>query len=182
MTRSLRVWLAVIALLTGAVLLACSGGDNGDDNGDGNGDSEQPTATLEVADPDGDGTGNGDVGPSGDTLDDVPLPSGAKETASGSFSSTEIPFFVPDQDFDAGAYTSIDFTQYEVDDSPDTVIAFYKDKLGSWDEVFVFSSDSDGEETGFGVWTRDDDRRVVWVAASTVDGVTELMVIVGSLD
>ena len=144
MTRSLRVWLAVIALLTGAVLLACGGGDNG-----------------------------------GDTLDDVPVPGGATETASGSFSSSEIPFFVSEPDFDADAYTNIDFTQYEVDASPEAVIDFYQDELGDWKEVFVFS---DGAQTGVGVWTRDDGQRALWVNVSTVDGVTELIVIVGSLD
>ena len=144
MTRTLRVWLAVIALLTGTVLLACSGGGGG-----------------------------------GNTLDDVPLPSGAIETASGSFSSAEIPFFVSEPDFDAEDYTNIDFTQYEVDASPEAVIDFYQDELGDWKEVFVFSG---GAVTAIGVWTRDDGQRAVWINATTVDGVTELIVIVGSLD
>ncbi len=192
MVTSTRAWLVIIALFAGLLVVACGGDDNGDKNGNG----EEPAATATVGDEDtGDGNGmeeatateegdtadengNGDGG--GASLGDIPVPSGADETGSGSFSSSDIPFFVPGDEVDPEAFTSIEYKEYDVDDSPEAVIDFYRDELSDWDEVWVFSG-GDGEDSGgFGVWTTDGGRTAVWVGTSALDGGTDLIVIVGT--
>ena len=184
MASTLRLLLVVGALLAGTLAAACGGDDNGD-----NGDADQPTATEQLdgdttpADgdqtPTGDGDGNGDGGSS---FGDLPLPSGADETSSGSFSSSDIPFFVPDEEFDAEAFTNLEYKQYSVDGSPAEAIDFYKEELGDWEEVFVFSGGAEGDEGGFGVWTRDGGTTAVWIGASILDDGTDLIVILGTAD
>lgn len=178
MSTTWRGMLIVGAMVAGIGLSACTGdGDsderrNGDDaptatevvdGDDGNG-PEAPTATRVVDDNDGD--------------DSVPVPDGADETSSGSYSSGEIPIFVPDPDFDADAFTNIEYKSYTVDDTPEDVIDFYRDRLSDWDDVFVFSGGAAGGDAGFGVWTKDD--RAIWVSATSVGGETQLLVISGS--
>jgi hypothetical protein len=179
MASSFRLGLVIVALLAGSLAFACGGGGNGDDDDDG----EQPTATAEVEDQDADedeDAGEDDGGDAGaEAFGDIPIPAGASETSSGSWSGS-IPFAVPNADVDPEAFTAIEFKQYDVDDSPEDVIAFFQDELDGWDEVFVFSGGAAGEEGGFGVWTRDDGRAAVWVAASIVDDATELLVILGT--
>lgn len=107
------------------------------------------------------------------------MPAGADETGSGSWSGT-IPFVVPGDEVDPEAFTSIEFKEYEVAASPENVIDFYSDELDGWDEVFVFSGGADGDEGGFGVWTRDNGQAALWIGANAVDGQTELVVILGT--
>jgi hypothetical protein len=185
MLNSARIWLVAAALLAGLLMAACGGGDNGD-----NGNGEEPAATATAGDMDNGGgaeatvpasdEGNGGSDGGGEAFADVPVPSGADETGSGSFSSSDIPFFVPGDEVDPEAYTSIDYKEYDSSDSPEDIIAFYKDELSDWDEVFVFSGGDAGDEGGFGVWTRDDGREAVWVGASISDGTTDLILIVGA--
>ncbi len=183
MASSWRWLLAVVVLLVGAVAFACDGGD---DNGDENGDQPTEEATVEDGDDateeptpeDGDDADGG--GDSDEVFEDVPIPDGAELTDSGSWSGT-IPFAVG-ADVDVETFTTVEFRVYEVDGSASDIIEFYRDNMGGWDEVMVFSGGLTDEEGGFGVWTRDDGNTAAWIAAAETDGVTELTVIVGWSD
>jgi len=187
MVNSMRIWLVVAALLAALLMAACGGGDG--DNGDADGD--EPTATVPAGDEDTDegdatateeveGDEGGDGNGGGEAFGDIPIPSGADETGSGSFTSSDIPFFVPGDEVDPEAFSNIEYREYETDASPEEVMDFYRDELGDWDEVFVFSGGDAEDEGGFGVWTRDGGRAVVWIGVSTLDGATDLIVIVGA--
>ncbi len=181
MMGSLRLWIVVWALLASALLVACGGGGNG---GDDNGTTDQPEATAPIDDEDADDEGDADDDESvdsGDGFGDVPVPAGADETGSGSFSGN-LPFMIPGGDVDPDAFTTLEFKEYEVDQSPEEVIDFYRDEMDGWDEVFVFSGGSDGDESGVGVWVRDEGQTAVFVSAARDDGTTVLTVIRGSVD
>ena len=136
------------------------------------GDGEEPQ--------DGDtggGDGGGAVEPGeGEAFADVPLPEGADEISTASFSGSEAAGLIPPgADVDVEQYTEVVYKVYEVEGSPEDVINFYKDRRGDWDEAFAFSS----EEGGLIVWTRDDGARTVWIATSgAIDGTgaTDLLI------
>lgn len=191
MTKSWRTWMAAIALVAAVTLVVACGGDD-DDGGDG---GDDPTATTEVtdggddatatqeADPtaeDGDGGGDGETG--GDAFEGVPVPAGAEEEASGEFSSSQIPFVVPDSDFDADSYGTIEYKSYAFDGSAVAALDFYSDEFSDWDEVFKFSGAGEGGEGAFGVWTRNDGAEAVWIGTASSDGGTALTVIHATTD
>lgn len=124
---------------------------------------------------------DGDVDAGGEAFDDVRVPAGADETGSGEWSGT-IPGLVPGQGADPGDYTSIEFKEYEVDDSPSDIVEFFRKELKDWDEGFVFSGGEEGDEGGVGIWTRDDDQVAVWILVSSSNGGSDLVVIRGSTD
>ncbi len=186
MASSWRWWLVIAALL-GAMMLAACGGD--DEGTNGNGPTDEGVATTQPADgavedgngeEDGDG-GNGGVDAGGDAFDDVPVPGGADETGSGQWSGS-IPGLIPGQGPDVGEYESIEFKEYEVDDSPSDVIDFYQDEMGGWEEIMVISGGADDEEGGFGMWMRNDGDEFISVGVSASDGGTDLVIIRGSTD
>ncbi len=184
MIGSLRLWIVVWALLASALLVACNGGS--DNGGDDNGITEQPEATAPIDDEDADADDEGDADDdeavdSVDGFDDVPVPSGADEIGSGSFSGN-LPFGIPGGDVDPEAFTTLEFKEYEVDQSPEEVIDFYRDEMDGWDETFVFSGGSDGDEAGVGVWVRDEGQTAIFVSAARDNGTTVLTVIRGSVD
>jgi len=177
-------WLLVIpVVLAGMLLAAC--GDDGDEPS-APGPADEGVATVEPAEDgivdeeptDEDGA---EVEAGGDVFDDVPAPAGAREMESGEWSGS-IPGLVPGIGAEPGDFTTIEFQQLEVDDSPSDVIEFYKDNLEGWNEEFVFSGGADGDEGGIGVWTRDDGRVAVWITAGRSDGVTEVVIIRGTAD
>lgn len=194
MVTSTRVWLVIIALFAGLLVVACGGDDNGDEDGNGG----EPAATATVGDEDaddGNGNGmeeatdtedgdaadeNGDGNGDGESLGDIPVPSGADETGSGSFSGSDIPFFAPGDEIDPEAFGSVEYREYEVDSSPEEVMDFYRDALSDWDEVWVFTGGDAEDEGGFGIWTTDGGQAAVWIGVSTLDGGTDLIVIVGA--
>ncbi len=156
MTGSWRWLLVVAALLIGAFAFAC--GDDG--NGDGDGDAD------------------GDAG--GDAFEDVPLPEGAKEGETLTFTGLEIDAFVPfDTGVDSETLGEITAKNYEVDGSPGDVLEFYEDNRGDWNEAFGFTAD----EGGILVWTKGDDQ-VLWILTSegADSGTTELVVMFGQGD
>ena len=106
----------------------------------------------------------------------VPVPAGANEKDRGNVGA--LPFGVPGSTVDPAAFTSLEFRTYEVDNAPEDVIDFYHGELDGWEEISALSV---GGETGggFGVWTRGDDT-ALWVGARPKNGVTELIVILGS--
>ena len=177
MVRSLRLWLVMVALLTSALAFAC-----GDGNGDGGGSAEEPTATAPAAGGDNTPATSEDT-PVGDTdtgaFSDVPVPSGAEETDSGTFTGA-IPFAVPSGDIDQDAFTTLEFKEYTLGGTPEEAVQFYRDGLDGWDEVYVFTGGASGSEGGFGVWTRDDGQTALWIGASDVAGETQLVVILGT--
>ena len=182
MSISWRWWVVVPAVLAGALLAAC-GGDDGEPSD--TGPTDEGVATVQPAE---DGTveetpeeGDGGVEAGGDAFEDVPVPSGANETASGTWSGS-IPGLVPGEGTDPGDFTNLEYKQFEVDDSPDEIINFYRGELSGWEEGFVFSGGEEGSEGGVGVWTRDDGRVAIWISASRSDGATDLVVIRGSAD
>lgn len=186
MASSWRWWLVIAALL-GAMMLAACGGD--DEGTNGNGPTDEGVATTQPADgavENGDGEedgngGDGGVEAGGDAFDNVPVPSGARETGSGQWSGS-VPGIVPGQGAEPGDYSSIQYKEYEVDGSPGDIIDFFQNELDGWDEAFVFSGGEEGDEGGVGVWTRDDGAEAVWVTASSSDGGSDLVIIHGSSD
>lgn len=182
MIGSLRLWLVVWAIVASALLVACGGdSDNGGDDG---GTTEQPEATAPIDGGDAQDGGDADDGESADSGDgfgDVPVPAGADETGSGSFSGN-LPFLIPGGDIDPGAFTTLEFKEYEVDQSPEEVINFYRDAMDDWDEVFDFSGGSDGDQTAVGIWARNEGQTAVFVTATRDDGTTVLTIVRGSVD
>lgn len=183
MSISWRWWLVVPAVLAGMLLAAC-----GDDNGEPS-DTGPSDEAAETAEPAEDGMvdeeepadEDGGVEAGGDAFEDVPVPSGANETASGQWSGS-IPGLVPGQGTDPEQFTSLEFKEYEVDDSPSEIIDFYRGELSGWDEGFVFSGGEAGDEGGVGVWTRDDGRVAIWISANASDGGSDLVVIRGAAE
>jgi hypothetical protein len=179
MRSYLRFFLIAAAVAATIAFAACSDSGNDDDGGDGN----QPVATEDTSDGSSDDenvpTEDSDDGSSGSSSGDIPVPDGASEQGSGTYSGSQIPFVVPNADFDADAYGEVEWTLYELDDSPSDVIEFYRDEFGDWDEVFSGFAGSDGEEGGYGVWTSDDGNTAVWLGVSASGGSTQLTLVVG---
>lgn len=190
-------WWVVVPVILGGMLLAACGGDGDDEEASDTGPSEDGVVATEQADEgmmdeepsdddmmdeesmdDGDG---GDMGAGGDAFEDVPVPSGADEVSSGEWSGS-IPGAVPGIGADPETFTSVEFKEYEVDASPSDVINFYRDNLSGWNEEMALSTGSGDEEGGFGVWTRDDGQKALWITAGTSDGATDLIVLVGATE
>jgi hypothetical protein len=185
-----RLLLVTAVVMFGAAfVVACD-----DDGGDG---GDEPTATTEeeatdegdddeatdTPEDEGDATeedGDGDGGGSGATsIDDLPEPDDAEETASGSWSGT-VPFFDPSGSVDADAYGQLDYKEYDTGMSSEEVIDFYKDAFSDWDEVYVLTGGAAGEAGGFGIWTTNDSDTVAWIGTSEGSDTTTVTVIVGS--
>jgi hypothetical protein len=175
-----RLWLVVGVLALGAFAVAC------DDDGDGGGDA---TATEEATTEDGD---NGDAdatdtpedgsdatddsGSSGSA--DVPLPDGAAEESSFTYSGSQLPFAVPSESgVDASTFGEVTVKSYTVDGTPEDIVNFYKDNQGDWEEAYALTT-SDG---GLLLWTMEDGQQAAWIvtAAGSDEGTTSLTVATG---
>lgn len=181
MFKSIRLWFMLLIILGGLGIAAC-GSDNKDDK------DKDPTATAAAGvTPDDGGTtpedggntpddsGNGD---GAGAFGDIPVPDGADETDSGTFSGAQVPFIDPSGSVDASTFGDIQYKTYETSDSAESVINFYSDELSGWDEVYKSSAAG----AGAGLWTRNDGNRVLSVSASEADGTTTVLVYVGSAD
>lgn len=170
----LRLWLIIGAILAGALFVACGGDDDGDDTGDG----EEPTATTSVEEePTEEATveeGGGDVEPGADeAFANVPLPEGASEDFTATYSGSEASGLIPPgADVDVGEYNEVTFKSYTVDGAAEDVLNFYKDRQGDWEEAYSFSS----ADVGVLVWTRDGGARAVWISVGEADGSTQLAI------
>ena len=178
MTKHLHLWLAAAALVTALLLVACGGDDGGDAatptaGATADGDEGEPTVepTAEGGDTDGAGA-----------FEDIPVPDGADEQASGSFTSDQIPFVVPNPDFDASAFANIEYRQYSVEGTADELLDFYDGELADWEEVYKFSGAGADGAGAFGVWTRSDGAEALWAGFSEAGGTTQLVLIRGTSD
>jgi len=178
--KHIRLWM-ILAVALGSVLVFACGGDSKDDTGD------EPTtaaATSDGSSPTDDGSSPTDDGSSdnGDgAFGDIPVPDGADEIDSGTFSGAQFPVIDPSGSVDASTFSDIEYKTYETSDSAESVIEFYSDELSGWDEVYKFSAGSgDAGAGGFGIWTRNDGNQALWVTASEADGTTTVTVLLGS--
>lgn len=184
-----RIWLAILALAGGALLMACS--DSKDDDDGNGGDGPTATESADEGDETPDDSGNGDGANTPDdsgngngdgAFDDIPVPDGADEVDSGTYSGAQVPIIDPSGSVDASTFGDVQYRTYETSDSGESVINFYSDQLSGWDEKYKLSGGS-GEGSGaFGIWTKDDGRTALWVGASEIDGNTTVVVILGSAD
>ncbi|MEX2160160.1 MAG: hypothetical protein WEB04_12235 [Dehalococcoidia bacterium] len=185
MFKSMRLWFMLLIIVGGLGIAAC-GSDDKDDK------DKDPTATAAagVTPADGDSTpvdggntpddsGNGGGDGNGDgALGDIPVPDGASEVDSGTFSGGQFPVVDPSGEIDASAYGDIEFKTYETSDSAESVVDFYSGELSGWDEVYKFSSSG----VAIGIWTRDDGNQALWVSAAEAEGTTTVAAWVGSTD
>ena len=180
-----RLLLVVGVLALGAFVVAC------DDDGDGGGDD--PTATAEETTEDGDAEAtdtpedgeedpteeDGDGGSSGSS--DVPLPDGAEEESSLTYSGSQLPFPIPSESgVDASTYGEVTVKTYTVDGSPEDIVDFYKGNQGDWEEVYGVTT----SEGGLLLWTMDDGQQAAWIvtAPGSDDGTTSLTVASGHVE
>ncbi|MGB2694538.1 MAG: hypothetical protein WBD55_05050 [Dehalococcoidia bacterium] len=176
-------WL-LVAMALGATIAFGACGDSNNDTSDEKTD-EQPVATDDTSSDGSSDNGNQDGGNAdsgGNGSDEVPLPDGADEQGSGTYSSSQIPFPVFNEDFDSEVFGTVEWKLYEVEQSAADVISFYQGEFSDWDEVFVSTAGAEGNEGGFGVWTTDDGRRAVWVGVGESGGSTQMTLIVGNAD
>lgn len=184
MKKILALLLIVTALVAGAALVACGGGDDKDgkdtpvaqETKEGNGGEETPAAKATKED--GGDAENGD-GDSGGSVGDMPVYPGAKEVTSGEWSGSEAPIPGIGGGANPSDYGTVKYGMYETDDSPDDVFNWYKDKMGGWKEEWIMSSSGEGAGS-IGVWSKDDGKTSGWVTVSEDAGTTSLMIMTGS--
>lgn len=176
-----RLWLVVGVLALGAFVVAC------DDGGDGGDATATEEATTEATSDDGGGADatdtpedssnpTDDSGGSGSS--DVPLPDGANEESSFTYSGSQLPFPVPSESgVDASTYGEVTVKTYTVDGTPEDIVNFYKDNQGDWEEVYGVTT-ADG---GLLLWTMEDGQQAAWIvtAAGSDEGTTSLTVATG---
>jgi hypothetical protein len=179
MFKSIRLWFMLLIIVGGLGIAAC-----GSDDKDATATTAADTTPEDGAGttPDGgntpDDSGNGG---SDGAFGDIPVPDGADEVDSGTFSGAQVPFIDPSGSVDASTFGDIQYKIYETSDSAESVIEFYSDELSGWDEAYKFSGGAgDAGAGGFGIWTKDDGQTALWVGASEADGTTSVTVIVGS--
>jgi hypothetical protein len=176
--------LMVLAVLSlgGLFAVACEEDDDGDSSptatesdretpsgGETPSDGETPDDGAEPTEAD-----DGD-GASG-SLDDIPVPEGATEDGSGTYTADQIPFVDPGGTIDPGALANIQWRTYDVSQNSDAVLDFYQNELTDWDEIYVLSTGP----AKFGIWSRSDNDEVLWVGTTDVGQGTELILIHGS--
>lgn len=182
MKRGLTFILIVFALFAGALAVSCGGGD---------GDEKQPVAaeTREADDQaketpaakptepkDGD-----EEQDSGGPVQGVPIYPGAKRISSGEWSGSEMPIPMVGAPTNPEDYEKVTFAMYEVDDSPNDVFEWYKDKMSGWKEEWTFSGgDEDTGTAGIGVWTKDGGKTAAWVMVSEDGETTSLVIATGT--
>ncbi len=148
--------------------------------GDGDGTTPTTEATTEEGngDPTVEPTSDGSDDSGAGSFDDVPLPEGAEERDSGSFTSDQI----PNADFDTGAFTTIEYREYNVDGTPEELLAFYSGELSDWTEVYKLDVEATGGAVAFGVWTRNDGAEALWAGASPDGESPQLVLILATSD
>ncbi len=175
MFKVIRLWFMLLVIVGGLGIAACGGDD------DDNGDESAATAAADDTPADG-GNGNGedtpeDGGGNGDgAFGDIPVPDGANEIDSGTFSGGQFPIADPNGSVDASTYGDIEYKTYETSDSAESVIDFYAGELSGWEEVYKTSSSG----VAIGIWTRDGNDQALWVSASGAGGTTTVGVWTGS--
>ncbi|MEX1254709.1 MAG: hypothetical protein WEE64_10245, partial [Dehalococcoidia bacterium] len=143
-----------------------------EDGGDGDADA---TDTLEDGEEDPTEE-DGDGGSSGSS--DVPLPDGANEESSLTYSGSQLPFPIPSESgVDASTFGELTVKTYTVDGSPEDIVDFYKDNQGDWEEAYGVTT----SEGGLLLWTMDDGQQAAWIvtAPGSEDGTTSLTVASG---
>jgi hypothetical protein len=172
MTRYLRMLMVLAVLALGGLsAVACEEDDDGD---------ASPTATEgsdgETPDDGAEPTEEDDGDGASGSFDDVPVPDGATESETGTFSSDQIPFVDPGGSIDPGAYGNIEWRTYDTAMSSEEVLNFYESELSDWDEVFKL----DTGPGAFGIWSRDNGDEVLWVGTTDIGEGTELILIHGT--
>jgi len=165
--KILALLLIVTALVAGAALVACGGGDDKDKD-----EKATPVAqeTKEAENGDGD---------SGGSLEDIPIYPGAKKVTSGEWSGADAPLPGIGGGENPSDYGTVKYGMYETDDSPDEVFNWYKDKMSGWKEEWIMSSSGEGAGS-IGVWSKDDGKTTGWVTVGEEGGTTSLTIMAGS--
>ena len=109
-------------------------------------------------------------------MDDIPVPEGATEDGSGTYTADQIPFVDPGGTIDPGALANIEWRTYDVDLNSEAVLDFYATELTDWDEVYKVNVGP----AGSGIWTRNDGDEVLWVGTTDIGEGTELLLIHGT--
>jgi hypothetical protein len=177
--------LLVLAVLTfgGLLAAACEEEEDGDSSPTATEGTDGGTPvdgeTPAVGETPGDGAEPTDDGGGGSgSFDDIPVPDGATESESGTFSADQIPFVDPGGNVDPGAYSNIEWRTYDVDMNSEAVLDFYESELSDWDEVFKL----DSGPGAFGIWSRNNGDEVLWVGTTDLGEGTELLLIHGTAD
>lgn len=183
MKRGLTFILLISLLFAGALAVSCGGGD---------GDEEEPVAAeTREADDDQEAPADAETkeapqakptkAENGESLESVPVYPGARRVSSGEWSGSEMPIPMVGAPTDPEDYEKVTFAMYEVDDPPNDVFEWYKDKMGGWKEEWTFSGgDEDTGAAGIGVWTKDGGKTAAWVMVSEDDEVTSLVIATGT--
>jgi hypothetical protein len=182
--KVLVLFLIVTALVAGAALVACGGGDKNkeekttpvaQETKEGNGGEETPTAKETPAAEATKEEGGG----GGDSLGDIPVYPGATKITSGEWSGSEAPIPAIGGGENPSDYGTVKYGMYETGDSPDEVFNWYKDKMSGWKEEWIMSSSGEGAGS-IGVWSKDDGKTAGWVTVSAEGGKTSLTIMAGT--
>jgi len=164
-------YLAVLAgLMTAALLLeACGGRGQETPAPIPTGIASPTAAAAATAEPEGTAPVRAE-----EAFEDVPLPEGAEELPPSRWTGMEVfrmfcAVHLPPGRLDVEAYTHATFKVYKVDALPDDVLEFYKNRRGSWEDVFP------GGNVLF--WTRDGGARVVVISPAEGDGTALLQIV-----
>jgi hypothetical protein len=117
-------------------------------------------------------------------LPSIPVYPGAEEIYSGTFTGAG-DFPVPIAD-DGGLepedYGTVQYTTYEISDSPEKVLDFYKREFEGWEEEGTFAVEELRRKGEVVVWSKDNENIAVWLSAWEArhrEGTTEIIVAVG---
>jgi len=72
------------------------------------------------------------------------------------------------------------YRAFETDDSADSVFDFYNTEFGGWTTELTFDVEEAGMKVRVAVWSKDDRKSAAWMAATEVEGITEVIVMTGT--
>lgn len=191
MKKALVFTLMIAALFACATAISCGGGDEGEEKepvaAETKEAEEEDTPTVKKTEapekktPAAEATNEEEEEGEGESLEGVPIYPGANKIASGEWSGSEMPIPMIGSPTNPEDYGNVHYAMYEVDDPPNEVFDWYKDKMSGWKEEWTFSGgDSETGAAGFGVWTKDDGKTAAWVVVGEDQDVTSLVIMTGS--